>query len=73
MSRIKLRHEILLHIISKFRLIGWVVHDRLLLKDFEPYGIILTNVCVVITVATVMLGRDFWLNWITFVILSLLI
>jgi hypothetical protein len=32
-----------------------LVGDHLLLRDFGPYGIIFMNVCVVITVAMVML------------------
>jgi hypothetical protein len=39
-------------------LVGWLV-DRLLLRDFGAYGIIFINVCVVITVAMVMLLRGF--------------
>jgi hypothetical protein len=37
----------------------WLVGEHLLLMDFRPYGIIFMNVCVVITVAMVMLLRDF--------------
>jgi hypothetical protein len=36
----------------------WLVGDHLLLKDFNPYGIIFMNVRVVITFAMVMLLRD---------------
>jgi uncharacterized YccA/Bax inhibitor family protein len=39
--------------------VGSLVGDHLLLRDFEPYGIIFMNVCVVINVAMVMLLRDF--------------
>jgi hypothetical protein len=35
-----------------------LVGDNLLLRDFGPYGIIFMNVCVVITVAMVMMLRD---------------
>jgi hypothetical protein len=33
--------------------------DNLLLRDFGPYGIVFMDVCVVITVAVVMLLRNF--------------
>jgi hypothetical protein len=36
-----------------------LVGDHLLLIDFGPYGIIFLNMCVVTTVAMVMLLRDF--------------
>jgi hypothetical protein len=36
-----------------------IVGDYLLLRDFGSYGIIIMNVCVVITVAMVMLLREF--------------
>jgi hypothetical protein len=36
-----------------------LVADHLLLRDFEPFGIIFMNVFVVMTVAMVMLLRDF--------------
>jgi hypothetical protein len=39
-------------------LVGWLVCNHLLLRDFGPYGIISMNVCV-ITVAMVLLLRDF--------------
>jgi hypothetical protein len=35
-----------------------LVDDHLLLRNFEPYVIIFMNVCVVITVAMVMMLRD---------------
>jgi hypothetical protein len=35
------------------------VGDHLLLRNFGSYGIIFINVCVVVTVAMVMLLRDF--------------
>jgi uncharacterized YccA/Bax inhibitor family protein len=31
----------------------------MMFRDFGPYGIIFMNVCVVITVATIMLLKDF--------------
>jgi hypothetical protein len=37
----------------------WLLGDHLLLRDFGPYGIIFMNVCVVITVAMVILLQDF--------------
>jgi uncharacterized YccA/Bax inhibitor family protein len=40
-------------------LVAWLVGDHLLLRNFGPYVIIFMNVCVVITVAMVMLLRDF--------------
>jgi hypothetical protein len=40
-------------------LVVWLVGDHLLLKDFGPYGIILMNLCFVVTVEMVMLLRDF--------------
>jgi hypothetical protein len=45
-------------------LVGWLVGcfilgGHLLLSDFRPYAIICVNVCVVITVATLMMLRDF--------------
>jgi hypothetical protein len=40
-------------------LVGRLVNYHLLLRDFGPYVIIFMNVCVVITVAMVMLLRDF--------------
>jgi hypothetical protein len=36
-----------------------LVGDHLLFRDFGPYGIIFKNVCVIITVAMVMLLRYF--------------
>jgi hypothetical protein len=36
----------------------WLLGDHLLLRDFGPYGIIFMNVCVVITVAMVILLQD---------------
>jgi hypothetical protein len=38
---------------------GWLVGDHLLLRDFEPYGILFKDMCTVVTVATVKLLRDF--------------
>jgi hypothetical protein len=32
----------------------WLVGDHLLLRDFEPNGVIIMNVCVFITVAMAM-------------------
>jgi hypothetical protein len=50
------------YIIGKCWLVAcWLVCDHLLLRDFGSYGIILMNLCVVITVAVVMLLRDFGL------------
>jgi uncharacterized YccA/Bax inhibitor family protein len=46
------------YIIGKCWLVAWLVGDHLLLRDFGPYGIIFTNMCVVITVAMVILLRD---------------
>jgi hypothetical protein len=44
--------------------------NHLLLRDFEPYGIIFMNVCVVITVvALTMLSRDFGHYGILFLII----
>jgi uncharacterized YccA/Bax inhibitor family protein len=40
-------------------LVGLLVGDRLLLRDFGPYGIIFMIVCVGITIAMAMLLRDF--------------
>jgi hypothetical protein len=40
-------------------LVDWLLGDHLLLRDFYPYVNIFMNVCVVITVAMVMLWRDF--------------
>jgi hypothetical protein len=36
-----------------------LVDDNLHVTDFGPYGIIYMNMCVVITVAVVMLLKDF--------------
>jgi hypothetical protein len=44
-----------IYIISKC----WLDGDHLLFRDCVPYGIIFMNLCVVITVAMVMLLRDF--------------
>jgi uncharacterized YccA/Bax inhibitor family protein len=46
----------------------WLVGDNLMLRDFGPYGIIFINVCVVITVAMLILLSDvgpyvFCLRW----------
>jgi hypothetical protein len=41
-------------------LVGWLVGDYFLLRDFGPYGIIFMNMCVV-TVAMVILLRVFGL------------
>jgi uncharacterized YccA/Bax inhibitor family protein len=41
----------------------------LLLRDFGPYGIIFMNVCVVITVAMLMLLREFGPYGIIFIIM----
>jgi hypothetical protein len=41
-------------------LLSWLVCDHLLSRDFRPYRIIFMNVRVVITVAMVVLLRDFW-------------
>jgi hypothetical protein len=40
-----------------------LVGDHLLLRDFEPYGIIFKpiNVCVVITADNA--GKEFWDSW----------
>jgi hypothetical protein len=47
-------------VISKYSwLVGWLVSDHSLPRGFGPYGIISINVCVVITVAMVMLLMDF--------------
>jgi hypothetical protein len=40
-------------------LVAWWVGDHLLSRDFGPYVMIFMNVCVVITVAMVMVLRDF--------------
>jgi hypothetical protein len=48
-----------MYIISKCWLVAWLVGDHLMLRDFCPYVIIFMNVRVVITVAVVMLLRDF--------------
>jgi hypothetical protein len=40
-------------------LVGWFIGEHFLLRDFEPYGIIFMTMCVVITVAMIMLIRDF--------------
>jgi hypothetical protein len=34
--------------------------DYLILRDFWPYGIIFTNVCVVINIVMALLLRDLW-------------
>jgi hypothetical protein len=44
-------------------LVGWLVGDQLLLKDFMSYGIIFMNVRFVITVAMEMLLKRFWALW----------
>jgi hypothetical protein len=41
--------------------VAWSVGDHSLLRDFGPYVIVFRNVCVVTTVAMVMLLRDFGL------------
>jgi hypothetical protein len=41
-----------------YRNIGWLVGDNLLLRYFGPY-VIIFHVCVVITVAMVIMLRDF--------------
>jgi hypothetical protein len=38
--------------------VGWMAVDHLPLRDLGPYVIMFMNVCVVITVAMVMLLRD---------------
>jgi hypothetical protein len=48
-------------------LVAWLVDENLLVKDFGPYGIILKNICVFITVAVVMLFTNFGLYGIKFV------
>jgi diadenosine tetraphosphatase ApaH/serine/threonine PP2A family protein phosphatase len=48
----------------QFQLVGWFVGDRLQPRDFERYEIIFMNACVVITVSTVMISRDFGSCWI---------
>jgi hypothetical protein len=55
-----------MHLHNKQVLVTWLVGDHLPLRDFGPYGIIFINVCVVMTVATVMLLKDFWPYWIKF-------
>jgi hypothetical protein len=48
------------HLYNKQVLRSWLIDGNLLLRDFEPYGILIfMNVCAVITVAMVMLLRDF--------------
>lgn len=49
-----------------------VVANHLLGRDFGPYETIFKNVCAVVTVATVMLLRDFGHYWITFMTVFLL-
>jgi ABC-type polysaccharide transport system permease subunit len=44
------------------RLAGWLVGDHLLFRDFRPYAIMFTNVCVVIIVSMVTLLTDYGLD-----------
>lgn len=54
-------------------LVSWLIWcDYLLLKDFRSCGIMFMIVCVVITVATVMLLRDFGPFGLVFMAVSLL-
>jgi hypothetical protein len=57
-------------IISKCRLVSWLVGDHLLLRDFGPYGIIFM---IIITVIMVMLLRDFEPYGVIFMTLCLLL
>jgi hypothetical protein len=54
-------------------LAGWLVGDYFLLTDFKPYVILFMKVCIIITVAIVILLRDFGTCGIIFVILCLLL
>jgi hypothetical protein len=47
-----------MYIISRCSLVTWLV-DNLLLSYFGPYGIIIMDVCILITATAVMLLRDF--------------
>jgi hypothetical protein len=47
-------------IYNRQMLVAWLVSDHLLLRNFGPYWIIFMNVCVVMTVAMVMLLRSVW-------------
>jgi hypothetical protein len=62
-----------IYIINKRWWLGWLVGDHSLLSEFEPYGIKFTNVCVVITVAMVMLLSDFGPYGIMFMTMCLLL
>jgi hypothetical protein len=42
-------------------LVGWLVGNHSLATDFGPYGTVFMNVCVVITIAVVMLLQNFGL------------
>jgi hypothetical protein len=53
-------------------LVGKLVGDHLLLRDFGPYAMFM-NVCVVITVAMAMLLRDFGSYVIMFMTVCLLL
>jgi hypothetical protein len=46
--------------------VAWFVGYDLLLVDFEPYGLIFTYVCVIVTVAMVKLLRDAGSLWDTY-------
>jgi hypothetical protein len=51
----------------------WLFGDHLIFEIFEPYAIIFTNVCIVITVAMVMVLREFGQYGIIYMILCLLL
>jgi hypothetical protein len=50
-----------------------LVGHHLLLRDLEPYGITLINVCVIITAIVVMTLRGFGPYWIIFMNVSVVI
>jgi hypothetical protein len=47
--------KVFIHFFSKESSVASLVGDHLLLRNFEPYGIIFMNVCVATTVAVEML------------------
>jgi hypothetical protein len=53
--------------INQYWLVGWLVGNHLLLRDFGPYVIIFMIMCG-LTLSMVMLLRDFGLNGIIFMI-----
>jgi hypothetical protein len=56
-----------IYIIGKHYFEAWLVGDRLLLRDFGPYGIMFMKLCVVITVGMANLLWNFGYCGIIFV------